>query len=598
MTVRIDADIRLASPTAPPGRVGDGDSALALAGPASSHAYLLEGERVVVRGAERSGVASVHIDGAPVLDALRCDAGLGANVVVGPSLLRRECVGARGTVVETVLALPTLPMAAFQWSTASGLDLSFTVLPDENHLRYRAGARTLRAERGDTDVGVEIQIHPEPEVWTVVEADGGGIRVDVRVTAPGPVTLLVAAGTPEATSRALDAGRHLAAHAVRAATDQDPANVENLLPRTGVGELDRGVGWATVRLAGSLRRSDPAEAGDWLWAGLGALASGDAPGAALAATRLWGEAQVPVWEGAAAPGHALAVFLAARATLLSGDEAVALRAVDPLEPSLLDQVRQGSDPRAWAWWGLALDTLGDALRYAASDADVQILRDAAGRPAGRPPRTLPVVGAGPEPGSAPWLRALLRGEGLAGGGAKDGPADLAAWEALASGDVDGGYATWRTLLGRGLAGTAGPRGQWSPPGRGAGAVIATLAFGLLGLEPDAPSGRIRIAPVLPAHLKDFRVRGIRVGDARLELAYQREGRVHRFHLDALDGRVPPMVVLEPSLPSSALGEARVDGAPAELTLERSGSPEAPGSRIRVRIQIPVDGPRLLEIEDA
>ncbi|HSG48176.1 MAG TPA: hypothetical protein VLA43_10210, partial [Longimicrobiales bacterium] len=122
-------------------------------------------------------------------------------------------------------------------------------------------------------------------------------------------------------------------------------------------------------------------------------------------------------------------------------------------------------------------------------------------------------------------------------------------------------------------------------------VLGTLAFGLLGLEPDAPSGRVRIAPALPAHVKDFRVRGIRVGDARLELAYGREGRVHRFHLDALDGRVPPMVVLEPSLPLAALGAVRVDGAPAELTATPAGT------RTRLQIQIPVDGPRLLEIED-
>ena len=104
--------------------------------------------------------------------------------------------------------------------------------------------------------------------------------------------------------------------------------------------------------------------------------------------------------------------------------------------------------------------------------------------------------------------------------------------------------------GEGLAGTAGCRGSWNPPGLGAASVLATLAFGLLGLEPDAPSGRIRVAPVLPAHLKDFRIRGIRVGGARLELAYERAGRVHRFHLDALDGRVPPMVGLEGIEPST------------------------------------------------
>jgi len=52
-----------------------------------------------------------------------------------------------------------------------------------------------------------------------------------------------------------------------------------------------------------------------------------------------------------------------------------------------------------------------------------------------------------------------------------------------------------------------------------------------------------------------------------------------------------MVILEPSLAMTAVGAVRVDGAPAELT----GSPA--GARTHFRVQIPVDGPRLLEIEE-
>jgi hypothetical protein len=81
-----------------------------------------------------------------------------------------------------------------------------------------------------------------------------------------------------------------------------------------------------------------------------------------------------------------------------------------------------------------------------------------------------------------------------------------------------------------------------------------------------------------------------VGDARLALDYRREDRLHRFRLDAMDGRVPPMVILEPSLPFAVLEAVRVDGASADLTHEPAGA------RTRLRIQIPVDGSRLLEIE--
>jgi len=364
-----------------------------------------------------------------------------------------------------------------------------------------------------------------------------------------------------------------------------------------VAELDQAVGWATVRLSGALRRGDPVGPDDWFWAGVGALASGDAPGALLAADRVRETAEVSLRPGAPAPGPALSAFLAARATLLSGDEAPAQRTLASLGPAALEDARSASDPRAWAWWSLALTTLADALRFGAADDEIQALRDLALRPAGRAGRgrPLPMVGtAAPDPGSAPWLRALLRGDGLTPRGEGDAHAATSAltpWGALASGDVDGGYSAWRTTLARGLAGAWGARGRWDPPGRGGASVLATLAFGLLGLEPDAPSGRIRVAPALPVHLRDFRVRGIRVGGARLELAYGREGPVHRFHLNALDGRVPPMVILEPSLAMTAVGAVRVDGAPAELT----GSPA--GARTRFRVQIPVDGPRLLEIEE-
>ncbi|HSG09696.1 MAG TPA: hypothetical protein VLA36_15145 [Longimicrobiales bacterium] len=593
MTVRIDANLPLSSPTAPPGPVGDADSPLALAGQARPEPYLLEGERTVVRGVERGGVAAVDVDGRRIVEALRSDAGLGVNVVVSPTLIRRECVGSRGTTLQTVLALPTLPLAAFQWSRGEGLEVAFLALPGQKEIRYHAMGSTLRAEPPDPDFGVEVLIHPSPERWTVVEGVDGGIQVQAQVSESGPVTLLVASGSPTMASRALEAGRHLAAHALRSATDQDPDNVDRLLPLTGVPELDQGVGWATLRLAGALRREEMIRPDDWFWAGVGALASGDAPGALLAARRVR-DGSSALWDGAAAaPGAALATFLTARATLLSGKEEGASETLASLSPARLEDIRLRADPSAWAWWTLALTALADALRYAASEEDIQGLRSSAARPAGRTPRVLPMVGNRPGIGSARWLRALLRGERPDGGGGH-GAADghhLAAWTMLASGDVEGGYAAWRATLRQGLNGEAGPRGSWSPPGKGAASVVATLAFGLLGLEPDAPSGRIRVAPVLPSHLNHFRVRGIRVGEARLDLSYRREGRVHRFQLDPTVGRVPPMVVLEPSLPFPVSGSVRIDGARAELTQ----APE--GRRTRLSVQIPVDGPRILEIEE-
>lgn len=591
MIARIDRDLPLSATTAPPGVVGDAESYLTLAVTAGQGPYLLEGEHVVVQGRERTGPASVHIEGRTVVDELDADVGVGVHALVAPSVIRRERIGAIGSVVETVMALPTLPMAAFQWSVPAGVDLTFTVLPGEDEIRYRVGGPSLRAEPREVDRGVEVLIHPEPESWTVVERPQGGLQVHARVAAPGPVTLLVSAGTPQITARALNAGRHLSAHALRAATDEDPSNVDAVLPYTGVQEIDLGVGWATVRLRGALARGTLDADEDWFWSGIGALASGDPKGALRSATVLRNTPSVSISGLPGAPGPALATLLTGRATLLSGDEAESRRALDLLRSMDVDEIRRGAGPAEWAWWSLALSTLADALRYAASQEEIQALRSAAARPAGRAGRELPMVGHGPKVGSPPWLHALLRGSGLPVGGGDGSPAALAPWAALASGDVDGGYGAWRSAIGLGLSGGGIPRGSWTPTGTGAASVISTFAFGLLGLEPDAPSGRIRVAPALPGHLSAFRVRGIRVGDARLELAYEKDGGVHRFRLEAYQGRVPPMVILEPLLPCAGVAAVRMDGSAAELTHVPDGE------RTRVRIQVPVDGIRVLEVEE-
>ena len=94
--------------------------------------------------------------------------------------------------------------------------------------------------------------------------------------------------------------------------------------------------------------------------------------------------------------------------------------------------------------------------------------------------------------------------------------------------------------------------------------------------------RIRIAPALPSHLKEFRVRGIRVGDASLELAYGRAGPVHSFRLDAMDGRVPPMVVLEPSLPLAGGGRAPQPPTGARESRGGRASSRSSGGRARRR----------------
>jgi len=170
---------------------------------------------------------------------------------------------------------------------------------------------------------------------------------------------------------------------------------------------------------------------------------------------------------------------------------------------------------------------------------------------------------------------------------------LGAWTRLRRGDADEGYRTWRSALTTGLLGGPSGRGSWDPEGIGApvaGQVLGGLAYGILGLAPDAPSGRIHIAPAFPAHISAFAARRIRLGDTRIDLEYIREGGRHRFELSPTEGRVPATVIFEPSLPGDRAGTTYIDGQPTDLV------PVGEGDRLRFRVQLPLDRRRTVEVE--
>jgi len=52
--------------------------------------------------------------------------------------------------------------------------------------------------------------------------------------------------------------------------------------------------------------------------------------------------------------------------------------------------------------------------------------------------------------------------------------------------------------------------------------VLPVLWGLLGLEADAPAGRLTFAPALPATWPKVRIRNLRVGKARLDLSLQRQ----------------------------------------------------------------------------
>jgi len=592
--VRADPMIARASLPGAPAVLGSAETPVVRAAVAGSRPFLLEGERVVVTGTERGGSSLFRVDGARVASGLLTDAGPAANVVMGPATLRRELHGARGSVMERLLALPALPLVAAQWAAPtgapelSGLALEVTLLPGARDVRYRVDAGGVRAFAGGSERGVDVAVHPDPESWYVQEAGSGGVRVRAVAPAAATVTLLLSAGTPAEMQRALAAVPHLGAHEIRASAATDPAKMDTLVVRSGVPEIDDALPWATARVQAGVRRPGHARPEALFWSGAGALAVGD-----------FGAARVAVGRLALEEGGALATLLAARQALASGDQDAALECLSTLEPEALDALR-GKGDAAWRGWPAALVTLADALRHATSESTLEALRSAAGRPPAAPGGglRLPMAGAAAPHGRS-WTGWLAGSDSQ-----KDArpvgrpPEPLAAWAALAGGRSDEGWSAWRRALAHGLeAGPAG-RGTWDPgPERdeagapGAGLLLTTLVHGVLGITPDAPTGRLRVAPALPTHVRSFVVRNVRVAEARVELEYRREGGVHRFRLEPLGGRVPVMAVLEPSLPFRP-ATTRVDGRTAELEVTTEGT------RCRVAVQLPLDATRTLEVRES
>ena len=72
-----------------------------------------------------------------------------------------------------------------------------------------------------------------------------------------------------------------------------------------------------------------------------------------------------------------------------------------------------------------------------------------------------------------------------------------------------------------------------PQAWAAGSVF-TLVQAMLGLQADAPAGKLHLDPALPDWLPDLTLQGLRVGDAVFDLAFRREGAATRWKVLAGD----------------------------------------------------------------
>jgi len=556
------------------------------------------------------------------------------TVLVAPSL---PLVAAHWT------APPSLQAAAHGQDPEEGLSL--TVFPESTSVRYHAAGLLVSIACGDDPRILSLAWVPEtdgmdsaaePGSWTVGTLDG---RAVATRTGPRGGTLLIAFGPSAAIRTALQGAAYLDAHERRSCGEGDP---DTLLLTTGSPDLDDAVAWMALRLRSGILQADEARRGvagraplaatpadasaaaaagvAWLWAGLGAAAIGDED----AAMRCVSALEVSDLEAAA--------LLAAQVALTSGRTDVALGLAGRLQA---DHVSTDPDLA-----GLARERLADALRYALPEETLAALRAGPGRgegatgrgpspdlgttpsPAAPPPGSatparrgglkLPMAGSGPPPvgrgsparPSAAWLRLVLTGPRFPfqpAGTPPPTPPDpaearaLLVWDGLAAGDPEA-WEGWRAAVAEGWAGTRIGAAAWDPlnrptPPAVTGLLMAGMVHGWLGVSPDAPMGRLRLAPLLPARIQGFAVRGVPVGDARAGLSFRRDGAEHGFRLEPEHGRVPPYVVFETRI-AGRVERVWIDDQPADPEMIEGAQGTV------VRLQTPLDAPRTIRIERA
>ncbi|MEP7381424.1 MAG: GH116 family glycosyl hydrolase [Gemmatimonadota bacterium] len=95
-------------------------------------------------------------------------------------------------------------------------------------------------------------------------------------------------------------------------------------------------------------------------------------------------------------------------------------------------------------------------------------------------------------------------------------------------------------------------------------VLTPLVRGLLGLEVDAPAGRVRVAPHMPAEWDTVRVEHVAVGESRLTLRLVRRGRTIALRVarEGIEKGTPIVVEFAPALPVGARDVRRDEGGVA------------------------------------
>ncbi|HZR56874.1 MAG TPA: hypothetical protein VFA74_08385 [Terriglobales bacterium] len=114
--------------------------------------------------------------------------------------------------------------------------------------------------------------------------------------------------------------------------------------------------------------------------------------------------------------------------------------------------------------------------------------------------------------------------------------------------------------------TSSPHQIWS-----AAMVVSPLLQGMLGLENDAAAHTLKFAPHVPAEWKMFEVKNVRLGDASLNLKYQRDIDNISLTIDrAGKGNCNCSVEFSPALsPRAEVTDAELDGRRVQMRMDRN-----------------------------
>ncbi len=148
--------------------------------------------------------------------------------------------------------------------------------------------------------------------------------------------------------------------------------------------------------------------------------------------------------------------------------------------------------------------------------------------------------------------------------------------ALFDGRTDDGLAIWESIVSDDAAGLR----DW---------IVPLLSAGILGIDPDAERGRLRLRLHVPAAWPDWSATNIRLGDASVDLHVQRDAHSVRITADQTAGALPLTLILEPTV-HAPVTACFVDTQPADLALR------ATADHVTVPVQFALDAPRELAIE--